>query len=211
MITLKTFTFNFFGVNTYILSDETGECVIIDPACNDKAEEATLSKYITENQLKPVLFVNTHCHVDHIAGNYFVKKTYAINLITHPMSVYLMEAAKTYAGAFGFNIEEVIKPDAFVNHHDAIRFGNSEVKVLYTPGHAEGSICLYSEKDNFVITGDVLFQGSIGRTDLPSGDYDVLMASIQNELLVLPNDVKVFPGHGDSTTIGIEKRTNPFI
>ncbi|MEI8202747.1 MAG: MBL fold metallo-hydrolase [Bacteroidota bacterium] len=211
MIQIKTFIFNDFGVNTYILTDETGDCIIIDPACNDRKEEKTLSNYIAQQQLKPVSFTNTHCHVDHIAGNYFIKQAYSINLITHTKSVYLMEAAGALAGAIGFNLDKVIMPDKFVNQDDSICFGNSELKVLYTPGHAEGSICLYSKKDNFVITGDVLFEGSIGRTDFPTGDYDTLIASIQNQLMVLPDDCKVYPGHGNPTTIGKEKRTNPFL
>ncbi len=211
MIHIKTFTFNDFGVNTYILSDETSECIIIDPACNNKREEETLQAYISQNNLKPISFANTHCHVDHIAGNHFTKQSFSINLITHPMSIHLMKAATEYAGVFGFSMDKVIMPDEYVNQDDVIRFGNSELKVLYAPGHAEGSICFYSNADNFVITGDVLFDGSIGRTDLPSGDYDTLISSIQNQLMVLPDDCTVYPGHGGSTTIGKEKRTNPFL
>jgi hydroxyacylglutathione hydrolase len=211
MITVKTFVFNPFQVNNYVLFDETNECVIVDAACLNSEEEKELVEFISLNKLKPVLLISTHPHIDHVAGNKFICETYKIPLSIHKESMQILRGVKGYGAAFGFDDIEYFEPANFINEGDTVRFGTSELKVIYTPGHANGSICLYSEKDNFVIVGDVLFNEGIGRTDFPTGDYALLMSSIKNKLFVLPDNTVVYPGHGLSTTIGYEKENNPFL
>jgi len=211
MINIKTFVFNPFQVNTFLLFDETKECIIIDAACNNQNEFDKLATYIKDNELRPVKYYNTHCHIDHIVGNAFIKNNYTIKLGIHKAGAPFLDHAQSYADSLGFHLEEVVEPDFFVEDNDEISFGNSKLKVLYTPGHADGSICFYAQNEAFVIVGDVLFQGSIGRTDLPSGSFEVLEKSIRTKLYTLPDDVEVYCGHGLSTSIGNEKRTNPFV
>ena len=206
---IKTFTFNEFSENTYVLYDETKESVIIDPGCNSKAEREELTGFIKDNQLKPVLLINTHCHIDHILGNAVVASTYGLALGAHRGEQSVLDSGRQVSAMYGIPYE--VSPDitVFYNEHDEITFGQSRVKVLYTPGHSPASICLYEENSRQVIAGDVLFEGSIGRTDLPGGDYDTLIHSIKTRLFTLPDEVKVYPGHGPSTTIGYEKKYNP--
>ena len=211
MITAKNFIFNPFRVNTYLLFDETKECIIIDPACMEEYEEKHLSEFIETQKLRPVRLFNTHAHIDHIAGNKFVAEKYKIGLDVHKKSLSFIRSAKEHASAFGFDDLETIEPSAFIDDGDTIKFGHSELKVLYTPGHADGSISFYAEKEKFVIVGDVLFNGSIGRTDLPTGNYNILIEGIKNKLLVLPESTLVYPGHGSFTTIKHEKYYNPFL
>jgi hydroxyacylglutathione hydrolase len=211
MTSVKNFIFNAFQVNTYLLYDETGECIIIDPGCMDKKEEQELTDFINTKNLKPVRLFNTHTHVDHIAGNKFVSEKYKIPLAIHEEGLAFIKSAKGYAAAFNFDIGETIIPTEFIKDGTIIIFGNSELKVLYTPGHANGSVCFYCEKDKFVIVGDVLFNGSIGRTDFPTGNYDLLISSIKEKLFILPDDTVVYSGHGPKTSIGYEKTTNPFL
>ena len=211
MISLKIFVFNSFQVNTYILYDDTKECIIIDPACSSQAEFNIIENFIKENNLKPVAFYNTHCHIDHVVGNYFIDKYYKIPLGIHKAGLGTLKLSKVYGLAMGLHIEKIIKPSFFLNEGDEVKFGNSVLKVLYTPGHLDGSICFYSEKDKFVIVGDVLFHQGIGRTDLPTGNYDLLISSIKTKLFILPDSTVVYPGHGESTSIGYEKKFNPFL
>jgi len=211
MITVKQFPFNPFQVNTYVLFDETKECVIIDPGMQGKNEEEELTNYIDANGLKPVLLLNTHAHIDHIVGNYFVANKYNLQLNAHKDCVGFLTNAAAYADSFGLKMGAVKSIDNFVGEEEKIKFGNSTIQVLYTPGHADGSLCFYSEKDNFVITGDVLFNQSIGRTDLPTGNYDLLQQSIWEKLFTLPDSTTAWPGHGPETNIGFEKLHNPFV
>lgn len=211
MLTIRSFIFNSFGVNTYVLYDESHECIIIDPACQYPDEEDQLSGFIGANNLKPVRLINTHTHIDHILGNTYIAEKYNLLPETHAAAVVFLETANQAGAAFGVQIERVIFPVNFLGDGDTVKFGNSSLRVLYTPGHAAGSICLVSDADSFVITGDVLFQESIGRTDLPTGDLDLLLASIREKLFTLPDQFKVYPGHGAATTIGFERRNNPFI
>ena len=211
MITIKTFVFNPFQVNTYVLYDETKNCIIIDPACMDEHENNQLTEFIEKHNLQPVKLYNTHTHLDHIAGNRFVAEKYNINLEIHSEALDIMRSVKISAERFGLNIVESIEPSAFINDGDVIKFGNSQLKVLYTPGHAAGSVCFYSKNDNFVISGDVLFNQSIGRSDLPTGNHKILIDSIAAKLMVLPLDTVVCTGHGTSTTIGFEKANNQFL
>jgi|FLOH01.1.fsa_nt_gi hydroxyacylglutathione hydrolase len=211
MITLKRFTFNPFQVNTYLLSDETGECIIIDSAMDGQSEEAEIDDYIKFHNLKPVMLLLTHAHVDHIGGNNYMANKYNLKLTAHKDCVPFLENAATYASTFGLNIDEKIVIDNYINENDDVVFGNSRLKVFFTPGHANGSLCFYSPESNFVITGDVLFNQSIGRTDLPTGNYDILQNSIWEKLFTLPDDTVVYPGHGPETSIGFEKVNNPFV
>lgn len=210
MVTIKSFAFNLFGTNTYLLWDETLECVIVDPACSNSTEQEVLAGFIKTNNLIPKAQVITHYHIDHIAGIEFVKDTYDIGPTAHSAGSQFWQVHGGIS-AYGLTVSRVISPDHTVEENDKIRFGQSELEVLYTPGHANGSICLVNHAQKFVIAGDVLFYGSIGRTDLPSGDFDVLIDSIMNKLFVLDDSYIVYPGHGPKTTIGLEKNQNPFL
>jgi len=211
MIQIKTLVFNQFQVNTYILWDETGEALIIDPGCVDAYEEKQLTDFIEFNHLKIVRLFNTHPHIDHIAGNKFVAEHFNIGLEIHKESMNILKSVYGYAAAFGFPEVEVVEPSAYIEEGDLISFGNSEMKVLYTPGHSDGSVCFYVEKDNLVIVGDVIFRESIGRADFPTGNIFNLKKNIRTKLFVLPDETVVYPGHGPSTTIGYEKKHNPFM
>jgi hydroxyacylglutathione hydrolase len=208
---VKRFVFNSFGVNTYVLTDESGQCLIVDPACQYQEEETELREYITGNHLNPVGMVNTHFHIDHIVGNTFICNTFNLRPQCHKSSKLLWETAAEFGAAFGIKIENLIVPKDFVSEGDKITYGNSSVEVLYTPGHADGSICLVNHAERFIVAGDVLFRDSIGRTDLPTGSFDVLYQSITAKLFTLPDDYIVYPGHGPETSIGYEKMNNPFL
>ena len=212
MIQIQYFTFNDFQENTYVLFDDTKECIIVDPGCYDNYEQETLSKFITKNKLKPVQLINTHCHIDHVLGNHFVAEKWKLNLAMHELDVPTLKAVKDYCTVYGFhNYKESPLPTHFLNEGEKVKFGASELDILFTPGHAPGHIVLHSKKDDFIIGGDVLFQMSIGRTDLPGGDFDTLIESIKEKLLPLDDNTKVYCGHGPSTNIGFEKANNPFL
>ncbi len=208
---IRQFSFNPFQVNTYILYDDTGECAIIDASCYEKHEKKQLADFIEEKQLKPVLQLFTHCHIDHMLGSRFVSKTYKLKPLTHKDSLPFLENSKEYGKAFGFDVEKPVLPEVFIDDGDILMFGKQELKVLHTPGHAAGSLCYYHESGNLVVVGDVLFQGSIGRTDLPTGDHDLLIKSILQKLMVLPGNTTVYPGHGPSTLIADERTANPYL
>lgn len=209
---VKKFVFNSFGVNTYILTDPTtGKCLIIDPACQYQGEETELLGFISENHLSPVAMVNTHFHIDHILGNTLICNTFNLKPQCHKSSKMLWETAPDFGKVFGITIEDLIIPTDFIDEGDVIPFGNASVQVLYTPGHADGSICLVNRAERYVVSGDVLFRDSIGRTDLPTGNFDVLYESITTKLFTLPDDFTVYPGHGPETSIGYEKMNNPFL
>ncbi len=208
---VSRFVFNSFGVNTYILSDESGKCLIVDPACQYHGEETELLGFLTENHQQPVGMVNTHFHVDHIVGNNFIGDRYKLKPHCHRKCKMFWETASEFGSVFGIKVENLVIPTDFVEEGDLIPYGNSSVQVLYTPGHADGSICLVNHAERYVISGDLLFRDSIGRTDLPTGNFDILYQSITSKLFTLPDDYTVFPGHGPETTIGYEKQNNPFL
>lgn len=211
MLQVKGFAFNPFYENTYILYDETQEAVIIDPGCFDDDEEGELKGFINQNSLQPVRLVNTHCHLDHILGNRFVSEEYQLPLEIHPDDRYNLDLADDFAAAFGVSNPNSPAPGAYLQEGSFLEFGNQALKILFTPGHSAGHIALYSQKDALVMSADVLFNGGIGRTDLPGGDYSTLMKTIQDQLLPLGDDVTVYPGHGPTTNIGHERRNNPFL
>lgn len=207
---VHSFVFNPFGENTYVVYDENREAVIIDPGCYESSEKKELDDFITENQLHVALLLNTHCHIDHILGNDHVKSKYNVPFLIHKKEDSILRAAKAYAPNYGFNRYREVLPDKFIDETDEITWGNSRLQILYLPGHAPGHLGFYNPTEKFIISGDVLFDGSIGRTDLPGGDMDTLIQSIQQNLFALPDDVIVYPGHGPETTIGKEKVSNPF-
>jgi len=198
--------------NTFIVYDQTKECIIIDPGCYSIDEKEELLSFININQLKPTLLINTHCHIDHIFGNNFVNKKWNTRLVINKLELEILKSAHVVAQSYGFNnYEPSPQPSKYITEGDIITFGKSELKVLFTPGHAPGHISLYSKKDKFIISGDVLFMNSIGRTDLPGGDYETIIKTIKNKLLTLPKQTKVYCGHGSETTIDNEKNNNPFL
>ncbi len=211
MTTVRYFTFGPFSENTYVLHDETGECVIIDPGCYSSAEQQALKKYVEEEKLKPVELLNTHCHVDHVSGNAFVHDTWKLLPVIHKEDLKVLESQERVSAMYGLNCDPSPLPKKFIDEGDVISFGKSKLKVLFTPGHAPGHVVFYSEADKFVINGDVLFSGSIGRTDLPYGDFDTLEKSIKTKMYTLPEETVVYCGHGPETTIGDEKYSNPFV
>ncbi|HMQ46607.1 MAG TPA: MBL fold metallo-hydrolase [Saprospiraceae bacterium] len=205
-------TYNAFEENTYIVHDESGECVIFDPGCSNSREEKHLATTIDELGLKPVRLINTHCHIDHILGNKFVAERYHLTLEIHRGELPVLQSAPKSALLFGLPIPESAPlADHFLEAGETIDFGQTVLKILLTPGHSPASLSFFCEADQFLIAGDVLFYGSIGRTDLPGGDYDTLINSIRRELFPLGDDVRVYPGHGQATSIGFEKRYNPFL
>lgn len=209
---IKSFTFNPFQENTYIIYDTTKECIIIDPGCYSKDEQTLLKKFITNKNLKPIKIINTHCHIDHILGNKFIYEQWGIELYMHKKDITLLESSIDISKMYGLeNYEGSPYPKHFLEQGDVLTFGKSNFKILFTPGHSPGHICLYNEENNLLVAGDTIFQKSIGRTDLPGGDYDTLIHSITNQLLILPNETQIFSGHGPISNIGFEKKHNPFL
>lgn len=211
MISLQKFTFNPYQENTYVLFDESKECVIIDPGMYDGREQNQLASFINENDLKPVLLLNTHCHIDHVLGNKFVFDLWGLKPQFHQGELYILQAVPGYAPQMGMRYELSPEPETFLPESGTVYFGNSQLELIFAPGHSPAHLCFYAREENFLIGGDVLFHQSIGRTDLPGGNHQQLINSIKQQLFVLPNDCEVFPGHGPSTTIGFEKLNNPFL
>lgn len=211
MIQVQGFAFNPFYENTYVLFDETKECVIIDPGCYEKHEEEALLDFITENNLKPVRLLNTHCHIDHILGNYFVASTFKLKLEINKLEIPILEGSPKWGKQYGINGKLSPDPEVFLEEGDVINFGNSKLDILFVPGHAPGHLAFIGHKEGIVMGGDVLFQMSVGRTDLPFGDTNTLIKSIREKLFTLPDGYVVYPGHGDTTTIGFEKKNNPYV
>ena len=198
---IKTFHFNPLMVNTYILSDETGEAVIVDPGNSQSYEDEQIREYIAAKNLTIKYIINTHPHLDHIAGNPWCKKEFGVDVMLHEAGMKEYNRAFAYAAVFGFDIEKMPDPDRFLNEGDEVTFGNQKLKVLYTPGHCAGSICLYSIENQVIFTGDLIFEQCVGRSDLPTG----------NEIFTLPDDVTILSGHGDATTVGRERHGNPYV
>lgn len=211
MLHLQSFVFNAFQENTYVLYDDTKQCVIIDPGCYAAAEQQQLVNFIETNELIPVKLLNTHCHIDHILGNNFVSKKFNIGLEIHEADLPTLLATTEYGHLYGFTVDPSPQPTRFIQNNETITFGNTDLEVRFTPGHAPGHVVFIHHNERFVINGDVLFYNSIGRTDLPGGDHNTLIKSIHQELFTLPDDYIVYTGHGPSTTIGEEKKNNPFV
>jgi hydroxyacylglutathione hydrolase len=198
-------------VNTYILADKSGDCAIIDCGCYDESEFGTLVNFIESKNLKPMLLLNTHSHLDHIFGNGFVLKKWGLRAFSGELDEANRKQATQHAMIFDLEMDEPPEPAGFISDNQKFIFGSTELVALFVPGHAPGSFAFYSEKNGCVFTGDALFSGSIGRTDLQGGDYDTLMESIRTKLLTLPGSTVVYAGHGSETTIEKEMKTNPYL
>jgi hydroxyacylglutathione hydrolase len=205
------FTFNPFSENTYVLSDESGESIIVDPGMVDESEEKTLYDYLESNALKPVKVLNTHCHIDHILGNQSVCQKFRIPLYAHQLELSTIERAPVASLMWGVPYKETPAPTHFIEDRQVIQFGHTELEVLFTPGHAPGHVVFIDHKSATIIAGDVLFKGSVGRVDLPGCNAADLVQSIQTKLYTLPDHYLVYCGHGPATTIGEEKKNNAFV
>lgn len=210
MLHVKTFVFNPFSENTYVVYDDSLEAVVIDPGCYEQEEKDHLDNFIKSEKLTVKYLLNTHAHIDHVLGNYHVKEKFKVPFLLHKKEESVLKAVKAYAPNYGFiNYTEAL-PDQFLEEGDDVIFGNLKFSVLFVPGHAPGHIAFYNQKEKILMGGDVLFKRSVGRTDLPGGNHETLINSIHQKLFVLPDDVVVYPGHGDTTTLGEEKISNPF-
>jgi glyoxylase-like metal-dependent hydrolase (beta-lactamase superfamily II) len=197
-------------VNTYVLADSSGDCAIIDCGCYDDIEFKKFTSFIEEKNLNPVLLLNTHCHLDHIFGNKYLLDKYNLRPLCHEKEEMNRKNGPQHAVIFGLSMEMPPVPERFITDNEIIKFGSNDLKVLFVPGHSAGGLAFYSENDGCVFTGDALFAGSIGRTDLPGGDSEALMKSIKKKLFTLPEPTVVYAGHGSESTIGIEIKTNPW-
>lgn len=211
MLTVKQFVFSPIQENTYVIYNESGDCSIIDPGCYSNNERNELKEFILDSGLRPKYLLNTHCHLDHIFGNKFVHDTYGLILHMHELEKPVLDFGPASGAMYGLPFENYEGERVYISERDTITMGPDVFSILFTPGHSPGSICFYCEEQKFIISGDVLFQRSIGRTDLPGGNYETLIKSIQTKLWPLPDDVTVYSGHGPDTTIGYEKKHNPFL
>ena len=198
-------------VNTYVLADQSGDCAIIDCGCYNKNEFSALVDLIESKNLKPVLLLNTHCHLDHIFGNKFVFDKYKLSPYSNELEEPNRKNAVNHALLFGLSMDPPPEPAGFISDLQKIVFGDTTLLSLHVPGHTAGSIAFYSELDGCIFTGDALFAGSIGRTDLPGGNFDTLLKSIKNKLLTLPGQTIVYSGHGPDTTIEREINSNQYL
>lgn len=211
MIQIKRWVFNPFQENTYLLHNEQKDAFLIDPGCYEEHEKQQLKSAIGEEGFQLKAIINTHGHVDHVLGNAFVHNTFKVPVWLHKEDAPLLDNAPQMGVAFGFSMELSPKADKFLAHGDKLYLGEEVVEVLHVPGHSRGSVALYVPESNFIVVGDVLFQASVGRTDLPGGNQHDLLDSIHKYLLTLPEETVVFPGHGPETSIAFEKENNPFL
>lgn len=211
MAEIAIFVFNPFQENTYVVLDDTGECIIIDAGNYSALEDKKLSEYIERKGLKPVMAVNTHGHVDHMLGVQYVKDTYGVPFALHGDDRFLIESCREHGKLYGFQVDEIPQVDTDLKDMAEVKFGDTVLQVIHTPGHSPGHICLYDKRGKTLFSGDTLFKESIGRTDLPGGDYSWIMKSILNKILPLGGDVTFYPGHGPHSTLGHEVLYNPFI
>ncbi len=208
---IKSFVFNAFYENTYLLASSNLETIILDPGCYEDFEKKELTDFIKTNKLKPIAIINTHCHIDHVLGNDYLKKLYDIPLWIPATEKNLLKSVSTYATSMGIQNYQEAQPDKLLSEKDVITFGSDKLEILYAPGHSEGHLMFYHAAEKSLMAGDVIFRESIGRTDLPGGDFKTLVESIKNQVYTLSEVVKIYPGHGPSTTVGHEKENNPFV
>ena len=209
---IKSFTFNSFQENTYIVYDKSKECLIIDPGCYTDAEKQELKHFIIKKNLRPVKLINTHCHIDHVLGNKFASNEWNIELHMHKKDLEVLAHVEYISKIYGFkDYKKSPPPKHFLAQGETLNFGKSSFEILFTPGHSPGHICLYSQENSLLIAGDVIFQRSIGRTDLPGGDHNTLINSIITKIFPLPNETQIMCGHGPPTNLGYEKEYNPFL
>ena len=211
MLTITSFVFSPLQENTYVVHNETGDCIIVDPGCYFGNERNELKEFIQNGPLAPKYLLNTHCHLDHVFGNKFIHDTYGLTLHLHEKEIPVLEYAPTSGLSWGLPFDNYRGDHIFLREGEVIRLGEDELHVLFTPGHSPGHISFWCPAQQFVLSGDVLFLQSIGRTDLPGGDFDTLIKSIREKLFTLPDETVVYPGHGPSTTVGAERRGNPYL
>lgn len=211
MLTVKGFVFSPIEENTYVLYNEAGECCIIDPGCYSTNERNELKDFIYESQLQPKYLLNTHCHLDHVFGNKFVHETFTLIPYIHPNEKQVLKLAPMAGMMYNLPFDNYEGEVNYLTENDVVRLGNDVLKIIEAPGHSPGHICFYCEAQQFIIGGDVLFRESIGRTDLPGGNHRALIQNIREKLFVLPEEIVVHPGHGPETTIGHEKKHNPYL
>lgn len=211
MLKIKSFIFSPIQENTYLLYNEFNDCLIIDPGCYFPYEQDELTNFITESKLKPVMLLNTHCHLDHVFGNKHIGEKYSLTLQLHQNEKLLLDYAPTSGLMYDMPFDNYAGEYIYLKAGDIIKLGDDELEVIEAPGHSPGHICFYCAKQSFIISGDVLFNRSIGRTDLPGGNHETLLKNIREKLFVLPDETIVYSGHGPATTIGDEKKHNPFL
>lgn len=211
MLNIQLFEFSPIQENTYILYNEFNDCLFIDPGCYFDEEREVVAQFVEKHQLQPKMLLNTHCHLDHVFGNKFIAEKYQLALHLHEGEVPVLNFAPTSGLMYNLPFENYEGKFHFLEEGDTIQLGQDQLLVLFTPGHSPASISFYCEAQGFLISGDVLFRQSIGRTDLPGGNYDTLISSIKNKLMVLPDETVVYSGHGAPTSIGNEKRNNPYL
>ena len=211
MMKIQSFCFNAFQENSYLLYDDTKECIIVDPGCSNASEESELKSFIEKAGLVPKILINTHCHIDHVLGNQFVLAQFGLKPWAHQGEVSVLEMCTVVAQMYGISYQKSPEIEKFIEEGDEISCGNFVLKALFTPGHSPASLSFYHQSSRQLIAGDVIFKGSIGRTDLPGGDYNTLISSIKTKLLPLGDEVKIYSGHGSSTNMGEERIHNPFL
>lgn len=211
MIQVKMLTFNAFQENTYVVYNAHKEAIIIDPGCNTESEKEVLFSFIETNGITPIHLVNTHCHIDHILGNKFISERYNLKLMAHNLEEPILASGSAVSNMYGILYDPSPEIEIFLNEGDDFYLGDDSFELFLCPGHSPGSLCFYNSDSKILIGGDVLFQGSIGRTDLPGGDFNTIIKSIKQKLFRLPDETTIYCGHGPNTTIGFEKRTNPFL
>ena len=211
MTELKTFVFNPFGVNTYIIYRQNAEGFIIDAACMDEGESRQVIDFIENEKINIKGLLNTHCHVDHLLGVEYLRNHFSTEFYCCEEDQFLIDNSKAQGQFFGLKVNKPSRPDRYISESDRLFLNDGEIDIMHVPGHSPGSVVFFLKDEKKLFSGDVLFSGSIGRTDLPGGDYKVLVEGIKEKLLILDNETEVFPGHGPSTTIGNEKFLNPFL
>ena len=211
MIQIKKFTFNPVSVNAYLLWDETLEAVLIDPACFYPAEEEKLSRFVEQQGLTIVGILNTHGHFDHLMGNGFAVAKWNQKCRIHSGDAHMPGLARQYASMFGITMQDQDSPFELLEDKELITFGRSSLQVIHVPGHSPGGVAFFAAQDKMLVVGDIIFEGSVGRTDLPGGNHRQLIEGMTEKLICLGDDVRIFPGHGGETTVGKEKRSNPFL
>lgn len=210
MLKVKSFEFSPIQENTYVLYNEFNECLVVDPGCYFENEKEELFDFINKTGLKPKMLLNTHCHLDHVFGNKFIAEKFGLDLRIHEKELPVLQFAPASGLMYNMPFDNYNGEFIFLKEGEILKLGDDELKVLFTPGHSPASVSFYCKKDAFVISGDVLFKQSIGRTDLPGGDFNTLIKSIKTQLFVLPDETKVYSGHGSETSIGDEKKYNPY-
>lgn len=207
---IQVFEFNPFAENTYLLIDDKKNAVIVDPGCYEEHEIDEINGFISKENLTICAIINTHCHIDHVLGNEAMKNKYRVDLWVPINEKPVLKAIPSYAPSYGFHGYREAEVDHWYQE-GMLEFGGIQLKAIEVPGHSPGHMVFYNEVNKVLIGGDVLFRGSIGRTDLPGGNHDQLLRNISEKVYTLPNEVVVYPGHGPETTIGFEKQYNPFI